>query len=248
MMKFPSPKILLLAACAGCLAFPVMASPLADAEAALSAGDYEKAARDFQTALSASPPSAALYYNLGMALKKSGDAGGAALNFRRALLLAPRMTDARMALSDLDRSQGIPLAATSWRSRIAERAPLAVLLHPGSLLFWLGAFGFLAAAFKARKWGLWVGGLCAILGALLFAAGSLADPRLTWKDGAVVVNPEGAALLAAPAERSEVLAKLPAGSPLLSTKTRGEWAWASLENGTSGWLPAAAIAPLVPGK
>ena len=53
-------------------------------------------------------PSAGLYYSLGIAEQKDGQRAQAAVNLRRAIMLDPRMVDARMALSEIERSQGVP--------------------------------------------------------------------------------------------------------------------------------------------
>ena len=85
------------------------AEPVANAISAYEAGDFAKSAREFEMALASGPKSAGLYYNLGQALKKQGETGPAALNFRRAMMLDPQIIDARISLSDIERSKGIPL-------------------------------------------------------------------------------------------------------------------------------------------
>ena len=82
----------------------------------------------FRSALSTNGSSAGLYYNLAMAEQKSGRRAEAALSLRRALTLDPRMIDAQIALSEIERSQGVPLTTSSWREIVAERAPIRTLL------------------------------------------------------------------------------------------------------------------------
>jgi tetratricopeptide (TPR) repeat protein len=219
-----------------------------EAIAAYSGGDYEKAARNFETALSTEGPSAGLYHNLGMALKKQGDAGGAALNFRRAIMLDPRLVDARVALSDLERAKGIPMEPVSWLNRFAEHVPLLPFLVCGFVTFWLGAFFVLGQALlKPRGSGMLMFGLLALaLGTALFCVAYLADPKFEWRESAIILATDGASLLKAPAERSESVAKLPAASMVRLVKTNGEWAFAKLPDGKSGWLPVSSLAPLLP--
>ncbi len=58
----------------------VQAGPAEDAAAAYAKGDYQAAARGYETAV-ATLPSSGLYYNLAMAEMKAGNRPAAALNF-----------------------------------------------------------------------------------------------------------------------------------------------------------------------
>ncbi len=249
-MKFfrPSSKPFLLAFVL--VATCAMAEPVSDAISAYESGDFSKAARDFETALASGPKSAGLYFNLGQALKKQGETGSAALNFRRALMLDPRLMDARISLSDIERSKGIPLLPAGWKDQLIERVPLYPLLVSGFVLFWLGAFLWLVLAFQQsrNRLGLVVGLVLALLGGAIFTLAYIADPRFQWRDGAVVVAADGVSLLSAPAERSPLVAKLPAASSLRIIRTSGEWAYAKLGDGKSGWLPQNTITELLPEK
>ncbi len=227
-----------------------IAEPVAEAISAYEAGDFAKAAREFETALASGPKSAGLYFNLGQALKKQGETGPAALNLRRALMLDPRLMDARISLSDIERSKGIPLAPANWKDQFVERVPLQPLMVLGFIMFWLGAFLWLILAFRhfGNRLSLIAGLVLAVLGAGLFILTYIADPRFEWRDGAVVVAADGASLLTAPAERSPLVAKLPAASLLRVIKTSGEWAYAKANDGNSGWLPLNTITDLVQEK
>ena len=86
----------------------VRADTIADGNAAFAKGDFPAAIRAFESALATQGPSAGLYYSLGIAEQKDGQRAQAAVNLRRAIMLDPRMADARMALSEIDRSQGVP--------------------------------------------------------------------------------------------------------------------------------------------
>ncbi len=247
-MKLFRPSINFLLLSFALLASCALAEPVSDAISAYEAGDFTKAAREFETALASGPKSAGLYYNLGQALKKQGEAGPAALNLRRALMLDPRLVDARISLSDIERSKGIPLIPPGWKDQLIERVPLYPLLVLGFVLFWLGAFVWLFSAYRSfgNRLALLAGLLVALTGAAIFTLAYIADPRFQWRDGAVVVATDGASLLSAPAERSPLVAKLPAALPLRVKRTSGEWVYAKLDDGKSGWLPLSAITDLVP--
>jgi tetratricopeptide (TPR) repeat protein len=249
-MKFFHPKIKSAIVGLVLVATPALAEPVADAFSAYEAGDFSKAAREFETALASGPKSAGLYFNLGQALKKGGEAGPAALNYRRALMLDPRLMDARVALSDIERSKGIPLAPASWKDQLIERVPLFPVMVVGFSVFWMGAFLGLLLAFRRppNRFGLVAAFALVILGAAIFVSTYLADPRFQWRSGAVVVAADGVSLLSAPAERSPVVAKLPTASLLRVVSTSGEWAYAKANDGKTGWLPRNSITDLVQQK
>ena len=249
-MKSFHPKIKFFVLGFALMAVSAMAEPVADAFSSYEAGDFSKAAREFETALASGPKTAGLYFNLGQALKKGGEAGPAALNLRRALMLDPRLMDARIALSDIERSKGIPLAPAGWKDQLIERIPLWPVMVAGFVIFWIGAFlGLLVAFQRSRnRVGLLAGFALAILGAAIFVVTYLSDPRFQWRDGAVVVATDGVSLLSAPAERSPLVTKLPTASLLRVVRTSGEWVYARANDGKSGWLPMNSITDLVQEK
>lgn len=226
-----------------------MASPIDAAISAYEGGDYELAVREFRTAIATSPPSAALYYNLGMALKRSKQLPQAALAFQRALLLDPLSTDARIALSDVERSLNVPLRETDWRDWVAERIPLQPFMALSFVVFWFSAFLILAlAGFKKKRVLSYLLAISLlVLAAATFSAFYLADPRFRAHGIALVVTPDPIPLNSTPTTRSETVAQLSPGSPVHVIKERGGWIFVRVKDGRSGWLPASAVAALIPG-
>lgn len=240
--------LVLLGNSGGGLALAQEDSIIEAASAAYESGDYETASRDFETALASGEKSFGLYFNLAMSQRKEGQAGKAVLNLRRAILLEPRNVDARVALSDLERSKGIPMPASDWKAKFAEHLPLLPFLVCGFLVFWAGAFLGLFGAFQSRGYGrLVVGVVMAAAGAAIFSAAYVSDPRFALRESAIVTSSEGVTLLKSPAERSEAVAKLPSGSMVRIVRTNGEWSYAKLPDGKSGWLLANGLTRLVPG-
>lgn len=227
---------------------PLRADAVQEGQDAFAKGEFAVAARAFETALSVSGASAGLYYNLAMAQMKDGQRPQAALSLHRAIMLDPRLVDARVALSDLDRSQGVPLNPAGWRGMVAEKVPLQALFISGCLLAWLGAFLLLFAFFKrGRK--LWAGlaaGGFLILGAAIFAAGAFSDPRIVARHSAVVLAEGGVALLSAPADQSATVTRLPAGAALRILQRSGEWTYCQAPKGEKGWAPSSALEAVVP--
>lgn len=229
-----------------------LANALSDADTAFAAGDYPAAMRAYESALSSQGPSAGLYYNLAMTQLRQSQPAEAALSLRRAILLDPRRADARVALSDLERSQGIapePSAWTvRWRQILAEYAPLKALTITGSVVAWTGAFLLLFAIFRsARKfWPVTISLTLLVVGKAIFLAAYLADPRVSERDAAVVLAGSGASLLAAPADQSAVVMKVPAGANLYVHRRSGEWSYCETPTGEKGWTSSKAIERVVP--
>jgi tetratricopeptide (TPR) repeat protein len=226
----------------------LQADPLQEGAAAFGQRDYAAAARAYETAIASSGPSAGLYYNLAMAQMKDGKRPEAALNLHRAIMLDPRMVDARVSLSEIERSQGVPLVSAGWRGKVAEKVSLPALFVTGSVLAWLGAFLLLYTVFKkGRKF---LPALASIfllvLGGALFAAGVLSDPRIESRSAAVILADGGATLLAAPADQSATVTRLPAGASLRILQRSGEWTYCETLKGEKGWTPSQALQPVVP--
>lgn len=225
---------------------------LSDADAAFVAGDYPAAMRAYESALSAQGPSAGLYYNLAMTQLRQNQPAEAALSLRRAIMLDPRRSDARVALSDLERSQGIapePSAWTArWRQILAEKVSLTALTIIGSVLAWVGAFWLLWVVFrKGRKfWPVTIALVLLCVGKAIFIAAYLADPRVSERDAAVVLAGSGVSLLAAPADQSAVVLKVPAGANLYVHRRSGDWSYCETPTGEKGWTSTKSIECVVP--
>jgi tetratricopeptide (TPR) repeat protein len=230
------------------VASPLQADLILDGKTAFAKGEYPAAADAFRSALSTNGPSAGVYYNLAMAEQKSGQRAEAALSLRRALTLDPRMVDARIALSDIERSQGVPLAPSSWRDIVAEHAPIKTLLIVGSASAWLGAFLLLFAIFARAGRMLPLAGAAGllVLGIGIFLLGYLADPRVSDRNVAVVRESEGVPLLSSPANQSATVTRLPAASPVRILQERGEWTFCSAPSGEKGWAPSKSLEAVVP--
>lgn len=241
MKKSISGLLIVLALTAGSL----RANPWDDGRTAFEKADYPAAIRAWETALAVEAPSAALYQNLALAQERGGQPVAAILSLRRALLLDPARESVRVDLSRLERSQGIEFHKPDWRTQLGERVPAAFLYGAGAAVFWVGAFLLLRSFFR-RSVRMGVGAvILAGLGAVVFAAGYLSDPRIAGQRLGIVVAEKGVSLLSAPADQSKPLARLPAGSSLAILQKRGEWAYCQSPDGTKGWLPDASVARVV---
>lgn len=244
MRRFNS--LLLVGLAAAAFAGRVQAGPAEDAAAAYAKGDYQAAARGYETAV-ATLPSSGLYYNLAMAEMKAGDRPAAALNFRRTLVLDPRMVDAKIALSEIERSQGLPVAKEGIFDKISPYVPFTTVISVGSVLFWLGAFlavGLLV--FRRGGFGVVVGAALVVVGGALAAAALISEPAWAQRNDGVVISTKPVALLDAPADQSPTLTNLPPASCVRIISKRGEWTYCESPAGEKGWLPSASLQPVVP--
>ena len=224
------------------------AGTMEDGNMAFARGDYSAAARAYETALSAGKPSAGLYYNLATAQLKNGQKPLAALNLRRAIMLDPRMSDARMALSEIERSQGISFQDRDWRTLLAERVALSVPAFAGAALFWAGAFFLLWAIFrKPGQFAPLAGAFFLLMiGGALLVAGFQADPKISGRHAGVILTDKEVTLLSAPADQSAALARLPGGSCVQILQRRGEWVYCEAPAGEKGWIPSNSVESVVP--
>ena len=204
--------------------------------------DYAAAAAAYQEALRAGP-SAAVHFNLGNALFKSGRIGQAIAHYRRARYLAPRDADiaanlafARAYRVDKTSSARSPLAQAILDAlhRISRRE--AALLAP--LLFLLSAA--FVSAWVVRRWAalLVAAAVCGaatlygLLAGWAWAAEVAARP-------AVVVVPEVHAR-SGPSEEFDQILLLHDGTEVRIREARGDYLLIQLP-GTGGWIPAGAV-------
>ena len=234
-----------------CLFLAILSSraeTLDDGNIAFAKGDYPTAIRAFEAALKGRGPDAGTYFNLAIAQQKNAELAQAAVSLRRAIMLDPRMVDARVALSEIERSQGVPAVRRNWRETVSERVPLLALQIAGCALIWLGAFLLLFFTFVKRSRFYRPAGAIGLLlsGAGLFAIGYLADPRVFERNMAVVSDSRGLTLLTAPADKSAAVLRLPSAAPVRVLGRSGDWTLCSAPDGERGWAPSKSLEAVVP--
>ena len=222
---------------------PLCASPLDSAVEAYEKGDFTKAACNFLLAIDPENPTPEAYYNLALAEKQSGQFGPATLSLRRALALNPRFDDARIMLSDIERSQGVPLTSNDWSARLSSRVPLFPLAAIGFIAFWFGL-----AVLLLVKVALWrfPAALILFAGALLFSVAIFVDPRFAWRGQAVVTAEGEVAFSQTPSETATPISKLPPATLLTIIRDENTWCYCRLPDGRAGWITRAAISNVLP--
>jgi hypothetical protein len=217
-----------------------------EAAAAYDQGDYAGAAARYEQLLDDGWRAPELFYNLGNAYWRQGDAGRAVLNYRRAQQLAPRDADIRHNLDHALRESGALVAEARWPARWWLRVSRAEWRVVTVAAWWLTA-GLLCGAALARRRRGWL--LPLGVSGLLWLAGAVG--WLHWEGlrrrPEVVVLVDGLEVRFAPLERSTPHFVLPMGSiGRIASETEG---WYRVRIGEQdGWIPHSSVGRVSPGK
>lgn len=215
-------------------------------------GDFAGASAAYERALQAGADSAALHYDFGNACYRQGRLGCAALQYEKALRREPGHQDATANL-ELVRRQGkdaVLLAAEEpFASRVGRRVHpdlAGALLLGGSLLFAaaLLARGRMTGVLRVVLLGL------ALLGVAFAGAGGLFAKAISSYHGpgwAVVTRAE-AAVRERPEAGAKVTLELHEGFAVERVAQVGDFVRVELAGGLSGWMEAAALAPVGEGR
>jgi tetratricopeptide (TPR) repeat protein len=223
---------------------------LAEANVEMAVEDYPKAIAAYEKLIGDGHVSAEVYYNLAVALEKSGRVVDAVLNYRRALVLDPGLRPANNNLALLAADQGISMRPRTWLNDVTKIVHPGWLQGLGATLGWVGLAGLAVAFFgPKRRRGLLGGAIAtAAVGGGLFAMGMVADPRVADANLAVVTRVGGTNALAGPAKNSSAVDKLAAGAAVGVLSPRGAWTYVELADGARGWVPTEALTMVVPGE
>jgi tetratricopeptide (TPR) repeat protein len=204
-------------------------------------GDLAGAEALYRRVLARLPGSVAARYNLGNALYRQDRAGAALQQYLGALRRAPRDALARRN-------------ATAARRRLAADLPpddrAAIAGPPPAPLGWLSpdeagwatlAAFYLAASLavlaRVRPAARAVAASGAALILVVAAAFHVAAARARAVRPEALVVSARALARAGPSSERPVVLTLPEGAPLRVGEERGGWAFVSLPNGLSGWVP-----------
>ena len=215
------------------------------ANEAYQKGKYEEAKVDYIQIAGTRQYSADLFYNLGNAWFKLGDQGRAILNYERALILNPRLEEARSNLQTTLKIVGNDDRPT-FREQIGAYADYFPLI--ASVAFWIAAFCLLPAWRTRGRFAMIWRSLCIsaafiCIGAtgLTFWVGSGSkDPNR-----AVVVEPAtdlkyGPAVTARPVESLQI------GQHLQLISERGDWSFCRASSDNLGWIPTRKAERVIP--
>ena len=181
-----------------------------------------------------------LFYNLGNVDFRLGAPGVAALNYERALALAPAHPEAAMNLRLLRDQTGARTAPPNWRDRLFPRSVMHRYATWCAAAFWIAAFSLVSIFLRKGRVGLLPATLFCFAALIAVYAGMGVWHWLPERSIAVVTARQAEARLA-PADRAARSEVLPAGSRVQIKSERGEWIYCALPGGGLGWLPASAL-------
>ena len=221
---------------------------------AYEARDFARACEGWQALVDEGHGGTALYYDLGNAWYRRGDAGRAVLNWERALLLDPLDRDTRANL-------GLVRAGLADRFDATARLPLWDALDgllaslPAGPLAWGGLFFGLGAALVAAGRYLRPERRLSTTGRLLFtillAPALLAVALLLLQDRRLGHQPRGVILAtkvevrAAPSPGATAQFDLHTGTAVvLRREAEGGWREIEVPDGRSGWVPPGSLEAL----
>jgi tetratricopeptide (TPR) repeat protein len=205
------------------------------ANAAYQRGKYEEAKVDYLQLARTGQYSADLFYNLGNVWFKLGDPGRAILNYRRALLLNPRLVEAGSNLRTVLKIVGNDDQPT-FRDQIGAYADYFPLI--ASIAFWIFAFSLFPAWRKQGRLTLFCRRLCIVASLTFLGAAAL----YVWigsgsKDAnrALVVD-SAVDLKYGPAVSARAVESMQLGEQLQLISERGDWTFCRASSGNLGWI------------
>lgn len=212
-----------------------------------ASGNFEEAARLYNSILSAGYFSADLHYNLGNAYYKMDSIPKAILNYEKALRLNPGMEDAEhnleMAnLRTIDKIEPIPdFFLSKWWKSILN------IFHPDSWAKWavvsmfmafLAIVAYLFAEITAiRKIGFYLAIIAFVFSVVFWFLGSEKYSYLQNSTEAIVMTPT-INVFSSPTEGSTKLFVLHKGTKVDLEDRKDDWIKIRIPNGNEGWMKA----------
>jgi tetratricopeptide (TPR) repeat protein len=215
---------------------PSLAGPTWEAaNEAYQKGKYEEAKVDYIQLAGTREYSAELFYNLGNAWFKLGDQGRAILNYERALILNPRLEEARVNLQTALRIVGNDEQPT-FRERIGRYADYFPLI--ASIAFWIAVFCLIPGLRRhGRYTTFW---RSALIAAALICFGSAGMSFLIGtgpKDpNRALVIESATDLKYGPAVTARPVESLQIGQQVQLISERGDWTFCRASTDNLGWI------------
>jgi hypothetical protein len=211
---------------------------------------YQDAIRKYQFVLGQGFESPELYYNLGNAFYKTGNATYAILNYERAKKLSPNDEDIRYNL-ELARTQIIdnivPLPEPGflrwWKQMISSQS-ISYWGRFSIITFFtfLSLFGLflLSRSFRVKRLAFWFSIASVTISAITFTFGSHLTSKLIHHNSAVITD-RSVRVKASPSETGTELFIVHEGITVQLTDKLGDWVYVSLPDGNKGWVKEASM-------
>lgn len=213
-------------------------------------GKCQDAIRKYQFVTSQGFESSELYYNLGNAFYKAGNATYAIINYERAKKLAPNDDDIRYNL-ELARTQIVDNIVTLpepgflrwWKQLISSQSinfwGILSISTFFAFLFLFGTF-LLSRSFQLKRFSFWFSIAAISLSAITFTFGSTLKSKLINHKTAVVTD-RSVRIKSSPSETGTELLIVHEGVTVQLTDKLGDWVYISLPDGSKGWIKEASI-------
>ncbi len=241
--------VLILVLLAGGLTVRVSAQTTEDAFARgteyYRAGQYDRAAKEYESILRQGYVSAEVYFNLGNTYYRQNRLGLAILAYERAARLSPGDADIRhnlrlLYLKTVDRIEPVPeLFLIQWVRAVTTLmtpATTQVLFLFGWCVFFLSlTLLYLIArpaVVRSMRWTALVGLIVALVGGSVLGLQRLQD---TTRDDSIVIAPVVTAK-SSPDDRSVDAFVIHEGLKVKSTDAVGDWVKITLPDGKVGWI------------
>lgn len=241
--------IVLLSVTTGCDAPQrISGGTMAAANQLYESGQFEQAARQYETLIDSGIQDGHLYYNLGNAYFKMGELGRAILNFRRAQRLLPRDDDvaANLRLARQQTKDRIETEQEETVIRLARR--LLSWLTPNeaaliALVLWISISGLSIGAILwsgRRRIFLYLASIVALLlVTVMLSLGTRMLDQRGQPPAVIVIN--SVAVQSGPSRDYLTEFTLHAGAEVRIVEQREDWARIVLPGELQGWVPVAAI-------
>ena len=257
-MQFLKPTLIILTSV--CVLLTTSARALAATDASVASYEkansayqdekYDQAARLYQKSLQQGQISEELFYNLGNTYFKQQNYGDAALWYRRALVLTPRMPEPRQNLRTLKKRVGLLDFELKGVDQIIShfRESELIYLFTGGTWIALLCLGALLFIKSFRPWrSLFVIATClfAALAAASFFGLKTFRNRIAIDHRAVITAPDAIAQTS-PVPDAKTVIELPPGSEVRIVTDGGPWQYIDIPGELRGWVRSNAVTPLWP--
>lgn len=217
---------------------------------AYAAGKFDQAARLYLKSHKEGLVSEELFYNLGNAFFKQENYGDAALWYRRALILNPRMPEPRQNLRVLKNRVGLLDFEPKGIDLTLSYFHQSELISFFTSSIWIALLCFAAALFirRLRAWRVLLitsSGLFICLAVLTFFAIKTYRKQIT-VDRRAVITAADAIAQTSPVPDSKTIIELPQGSEVRIVTDSGPWQYIDIPGKLRGWVKAEALVPLWP--
>jgi len=215
-----------------------------------NSGKYQDAIRKYQYVTDHGFESSELYFNLGNAYYKSGNATYSILNYERAKKLAPNDDDILYNL-ELARTQIVDNIVTlpepgflRWLKQFISSQSINFWGFSSIITFYsfLALFGLflLSGSFRTKRLSFWISVVAVSVSLITFAFGSSLTSNLVNHNSAVITD-RSVRVKASPSETGTELFIVHEGVTVQLTDKLGDWVYVSLPDGNKGWIKEAAM-------